>query len=42
MIYANYSAIFYYFIPQLLSKLFRNFKIFSPKMSHIAVFGMIN
>lgn len=25
MIYANYSAIFYYFITQLLSDLFRNF-----------------
>lgn len=25
MIYTNYSAIFYYFIPQLLSDLFRNF-----------------
>jgi len=37
MIYANYSATFYYFIPQLFTILFRNFLFFLKKFVKIGM-----
>ena len=39
MRFASCYACFYYFIPQLLSNLFRDFKFFFKKVLYVMVFG---